>query len=773
MTFIRTFRFAVLTLSCLLTVSCSLMAQNATVYGKIITGEAGTPLAGVTVSSGTKWGTNSAADGTYRLELPAGNHELQFRMLSFATTTQKITLGAGETKMVNINMKDESKLLNTVVISASKFEQRIEEVTVSMEVLKPYLVQNTNATSADQALDQIPGVSIVDGQANIRGGSGWSYGAGSRVQVMVDDMPLLAADAGDAKWSFIPIENMEQAEIIKGASSVLYGSSALNGTINFRTGYPKEKPVTKVTMFQGVYDRCRQTLNDTTYTLDYWNTAPPVNGGFNFFHSQKFEHLDLVTGGNVFYDQGYREGDWEKRERFNANLRYRIPKVDGLSVGVNGNIMHSEGSNYFLWLNCKDGAFKPAPNTTSEYTTLRATVDPYITYVTSSGNSHKFKSRYFLTDNNTNSNQSSRAATHYFEYQYQHHFNGNLTATGGGVYNINNITSDLYLNHKGTNAAIYLQGDFKWKKLNLSGGARAEKYTIDDRNEKWTPVIRLGANYQLTEGTFLRGSFGQGYRFPTVAELFVKTNVGQLNVYPDSLLRSETGWSTELGIMQGFKLGEWKGIVDVAFFQNDYKNMMEFTFAQWGPPTDPFYGFGFSSINIGNTRIRGIETSVAGAGEICSGYTLRVLGGYTFLDPRLLSYDSTWNSKIGDGNILGSDSSNFLKYRFRHTAKFDVELSRKKWMVGMSMRYTSFMVNIDKIFASPIFELAFPGFGVDYYRAHHHHGDVVFDFRSSYQITPEVKAFFIVKNVMNNIYMQRPADMQAPRQFVLQVSLEF
>ena len=87
----------------------------------------------------------------------------------------------------------------------------------------------------DRIIDQVPGVNVVDGQANIRGGSGFSVGAGSRVLVLVDDLPMLAADAGDAKWSFLPTENLAQIEIIKGASSVTYGSSALSGSINIRT----------------------------------------------------------------------------------------------------------------------------------------------------------------------------------------------------------------------------------------------------------------------------------------------------------------------------------------------------------------------------------------------------------------------------------------------------------------------------------------------------------------------------------------------------------
>jgi iron complex outermembrane receptor protein len=135
-------------------------------------------------------------------------------------------------------MADNAKLIETVVVSAGKFEQRIEETTVSVEVIKPTFISNKNTTNIQTAIDQVPGVNITDGQANIRGGSGWSYGAGTRVQVLVDDMPLISGDAGQAQWSLISTENINQVEIIKGASSALYGSSALNGVINIRTAYP-------------------------------------------------------------------------------------------------------------------------------------------------------------------------------------------------------------------------------------------------------------------------------------------------------------------------------------------------------------------------------------------------------------------------------------------------------------------------------------------------------------------------------------------------------
>ena len=97
------------------------------------------------------------------------------------------------------------------------------------------------------------GVDVIENQVNIRGGAGWSYGAGSRVLVLVDDMPMLTADAADAKLDFLPIENCEQIEVLKGAASSLYGSAALNGVVNFRTGYAGLKPKTKVMIYNGMF----------------------------------------------------------------------------------------------------------------------------------------------------------------------------------------------------------------------------------------------------------------------------------------------------------------------------------------------------------------------------------------------------------------------------------------------------------------------------------------------------------------------------------------
>ena len=165
----------------------------------------------------------------------------------------KVELTDGQTVNWNPVMTSAAEALGLVVVSAGRFEQDASEVTVSLEVLKPALVENKATTTLETAIEQTPGVSLVDGEPQIRSGSGFSYGAGSRVMVLVDDLPVLSGDAGRPTWGFLPLENLEQIEVIKGASSVLYGSAALSGVINIRTRYPDARPLTRVSLQHGMY----------------------------------------------------------------------------------------------------------------------------------------------------------------------------------------------------------------------------------------------------------------------------------------------------------------------------------------------------------------------------------------------------------------------------------------------------------------------------------------------------------------------------------------
>ena len=249
-------------------------------------------------------GAVSNMNGEYSLSFNKQQNEnyyLEFSFIGYNTEKKDIDLKNEKTINIDVHLSEESSIIDVVVISAGKFEQKLEEVTVSMDVIKPTLLESKNSVNMENLMNQAPGVSVVDGQANIRGGSGWSYNTGSRVLVMIDDMPFLSGERGTVEWDMIPMENISQIEVIKGASSALFGSSALNGVINIRTEYPKDKPKTIVSLFQGFYDEPRRE------SLHWWGNKPQYFTGISFSHAQYLDNVGLVFGGNIFNDFGYQK----------------------------------------------------------------------------------------------------------------------------------------------------------------------------------------------------------------------------------------------------------------------------------------------------------------------------------------------------------------------------------------------------------------------------------------------------------------------------------
>ena len=159
-------------------------------------------------------------------------------------------------------------------------------------------------------MSKVPGVTILDGQASIRGGGGYSYGVGSRVQLVIDDLPLLTGDLKDIQWSALPMETVEQIEVVKGSSSVLYGSGAMNGVVHVRTGWAKEKPETTFRIYQGIY------TNPKVEEARWWDKSySPVFTGAFFAHRQKVKNVDVVAGAHASSDQTYlQRGHRQQRQ---------------------------------------------------------------------------------------------------------------------------------------------------------------------------------------------------------------------------------------------------------------------------------------------------------------------------------------------------------------------------------------------------------------------------------------------------------------------------
>ena len=789
-----------------------------TVQGRVLD-SANQPVIGAYLTNGVVT-VATDLDGAYTLALKPGAHTLMCSFIGMAKQEFKVELTDGQTVNWNPVMTSAAEALGLVVVSAGRFEQDASEVTVSLEVLKPALVENKATTTLETAIEQTPGVSLVDGEPQIRSGSGFSYGAGSRVMVLVDDLPVLSGDAGRPTWGFLPLENLEQIEVIKGASSVLYGSAALSGVINIRTRYPDARPLTRISLQHGLYSDPQSTEGK------YWEGSLQQSN-LRFLHSQQLGGWDIVVGGNVLGDDGYKGPEifldsltgtldtasmaynplqvnrWgaNSQARFNVNLRRRDTGIEGLKFGLNTNWQKGESLNTLIWERAYDGLYGSTDGAATRTRQLVGTVDPYIEYLSPGGTQHSLRNRWQRLNNQNDNGQSNSSHVFYSEYQIQQRGDAwgldDLVLTGSAVHQLTLGQAELYSGgrpdgvNKARNVSAYLQADQKvGERLNLSAGTRFEHFSINDSTAS-KPVFRAGLNFQAAEATWFRTSVGQGFRFPTIAEKFIRTGVGPLQVYPSNDLRPETAINIEAGLKQGLKVGGFQGFVDVAGFYQQYEDFIEFTFGRWGAPSEPLAGNGFRSLNTGSSRVTGWETSLMGRatwGET----TVDLLAGYTYTNPISLTPDLPYAAILNGTDTLGvltynntsfdiesvpldpdillitSDSvfapaTNLLKYRSQHLVRFDAELRRKNWFVGVSARYQSALQNIDKAWLA--FEQALPeiDWGLQTWLTDHPRQPWVFDARAGVNVSDHHKMSVVVSNVTNAEYSVRPLAIEAPR----------
>lgn len=797
----------------------TLFAQNATLKGTIKDSKSNELLIGVNVSvENSTTGTTSDENGYYELSLEPGSYKVTFSYVGYDDITKQVTLKANQVDVYDIYMGEVQSLLDEVVVTSSKFERKIGEETVSIDIIKPAALEKQNLIVVSDVLKRTSGVTIVDGQANIRGGSGYSYGAGTRVLLLLDDLPILQADAGFPSWDGLPVENIGQIEVIKGAASALYGTSAMNGIINIRTSYPTSKPYMKFSVFGTVSDK----PNSTDYETDpltgqaildangkviktkidkqWWNLdsitlqAPPgglfgkdttikndyrtrpYETGFSLAYREKINKLDVVAGGMFVKSQSHNWGAYTTRARTTINLRYRIN--DKMSFGVNTNLQISKSQTFFLWGGNGIAKYLPSSVTgvPTESRSFRVSVDPYFRYADTKGNSHKVLVRYIRTAIDNSNEQDNANHFAYGEYQYQRKIDKwNFVVTAGAVSSYVYSTAQLFGDtvHTGNNIAGYFQLDKKFfKRLNVSYGFRFESNRIDRQKWETKPVSRVGVNVQAAKYTFVRASFGQGYRFPTIAEKFTETQLGEgFFIYPNRNLTSETGLSAELGIKQGVQLGKYlKAFLDVAGFYTEYKNMMEFNLV-----TNPSFGFQANNV-LSKTRIYGVEASIGGEGKLFGKFPSTLSLGYTYIMPQYANYDEE-NPEYKD-----IAKFNILKYRVQHQFVGVWDVDFKGFTFGITGQYYSFMENVDAIFL-----LLLPSY--DAYRASHlkkgsslddirpkFKGDFIVDLRAGYHFTRDNRDFnfsFLVKNVGNKEYTLRPTLIEPPRSFGFRFDMTF
>jgi outer membrane receptor protein involved in Fe transport len=762
-----------------LSISISGIAQ--TINGTVLDNDH-KPLIGATVIiEETKNGTKTDLNGKYEIKATEGLNNVVIRSTGFNEIHNLISLKKDETKERNFTMESSTVSKEVVVVTGGKYKKKFEEEIVSMEVLKSNIIQNNNG-KINEALNKIPGFTLIGETPSIRGGSGYAQGSASRLLVLLDDMPALSPENAAVRWEMLPTDNLDQIELIKGASSCLYGSSALNGVMNVRTANAKSKPQTTFTGSYGLYDRPSNpnyakfwrtvTPNmDTTYRL-------PSFYNISFADLRKVGQFDISEGANFRLDESHLQYDEKVRFRNNLKIKYRPKNMDRLTISVNNNFLYESGNFFFLWKAFPD-IKKDDLYSTDQINPTKSiyfNIDPIVNFLDKKGNTHTIKNRYmyghYIADGQNNITHST-----YHEYTFNTFIEKlNMHLIAGIAGNFVWTDGIAIKDRKSGNLSEYVQVDKKFfnNRMTFSGGIRFEFFKVDSIQTSYDlpftnipspvrPVVKFGMNFKINEGMFVRASWGQGYRFPTLSELYIRSTAYGFPLFPNNALKPESGWNAELGYKMAYKINsDFVGYFDLAGFYTRYYDMTDFLIGNGAGPNGES---GVKTINVDNAGIYGFEASAIGQGKIKS-IEINYLLGFTLVEPRNLDHNP--NDTIVNPDFRDTEHPFiarvplYLKYRSKYSFKADIECKYNKILFGASAVYNSHIIEADK-------DIRIFVYNIEDYRRIHNAGFVTLDSRLGYQVTDKIQFMINCKNILNSEYTIRPAKIEAPRNFTFTI----
>lgn len=796
------------------------------------------PQAQVMVVGTTGQGAVADMDGNYMLAVERAEVELNFRYLGYEEKTIKVTFAKGEdTKVLNVGLASFATALEAVQIQGTRLERDGKTSIQTMEVVGLESIAKNNVNTLDRALKGVAGLAIVDNEPQMRGGSGFSSGMGSRVMLLLDDMPMLRADAGRPAWNLVSMDDVEQIDVLKGAASVLYGSAAINGAINVHTKYASASPESSVKLYIGFYEKPNGVAIDSHYNYQMnhkefggikkvkdhsWTRGCPIKTGIALNHSRQLaKWWDFNANVDYSYDDGYRLGPGRNpgervepaERRLRASMGNRFHINDRWTLALNANVMYSDNRMYNFWANALDGKYRPFGSedadgkwatTLSHFKDVVVLVDPHLKYVSPKGGVHELDNRYMFSNNNVINitGQDARSQSVYNTYRYRKTFekaadlgltvgaSNQYTYSNGEVFSGNLSAVGSKGSHTADNLAVFakLEKPFlKEKNLKLELGGRLENCFVDSWHEM-SPVFQLGLNYAVTKsGTIFRLSAGQGYRAATIGEKFITTRVGMYGFYPNPDLKSEKSLNMEFGIRQYLKSDVVTGYIDVAAFHQIYWNYIEFFMGPWNKvSTSGAYDlYGFEFFNTGRATITGAEASLGLQFDILENLQIQTQANYMYSLPVCKEpdkiYKETSNKKYMYSKSSSNTEGNILKYRIQHMAKFDFDIKfMKHFSVGMGVQYMSAMKNVDKVFVDLDYNKPNTDAAID---------DMPFfgivEFMREHawgslvldlRASIDIDHFtfsFVVNNLLNAEYSLRPLYIEAPRTYTLQVTYRF
>jgi outer membrane receptor for ferrienterochelin and colicins len=244
----------------ILGLSLSLFAgekTDAMLFGDVkskVTGEH-IPYANIIVK-GTNMGTAADGTGHFKLaNLPVGKCIIIAHAIGYKSQEKEVVMERGKAVNLFFDLDEDVLEMEQVVITGTRTKHYVKDVPVRTEVITIAEIENKNALSLYEALENMPGIRVENQCQYCNFTMVRMQGLGAEhTQILINGQPTYSGLAGVYGLQQIGTADIDRIEVVKGAGSALYGSSAVAGAINIVTKEPSYEPSTTVGMQFGKYN---------------------------------------------------------------------------------------------------------------------------------------------------------------------------------------------------------------------------------------------------------------------------------------------------------------------------------------------------------------------------------------------------------------------------------------------------------------------------------------------------------------------------------------
>ncbi len=681
------------------------------IQGRVIDTETRAPVAGVSVVlTGTSLGALTNAGGRYVVPIvPPGVYELTAAMMGYEADTDSAQVQAGQTAVVDFELRQQPIEMQGIVVTGTRTPHYVKDAPVRTEVITSQRIEEKAAPDLYGALQGLPGIRIEQRCSACNYSTVRMQGLESgHTQVLIDGQPVYSDLAAVYGLQQVPTNNIERIEVVKGAGSALYGSSAIAGVINIITKSATDEPRVDVSSSFGTAGTnaysmiASRSFGDVGAVLNAQkNTGDGIDENGDGL-TDRVESDNLALGVHLDWDQvlgndhltvhgrtldeDRRGGDlatWDnafaasaehiQTNRYEAGLRYT--KTFANAVAVTLDVSHASHGR-----TATNDAFRSdyeavhgSPPGLDEMAPYRADEDTWVVDANASrpvGGMHHVLGGFQYTYNELNETgkyMSVDPANPGYGRPYMSRARKHAVGMAAFVQDEWHLTgaAELVL---GARYDLHSSGDEFGEVGEVASGEGLE---LQYDEHAFSP--RLALRLTATENLVLRGSVGTGFRVPYGFSEEMHLCSGSPRVYKPLELRPEKSISFNVS-------GEYRSqrlVVDANLFRTNLRNKIGFTSA--GEHAQRL-GYTYEWQNIAEAYTQGLELGIQTA--VGKDLTLDLSGAY--IDARYSQARPDWLEAHPDY----AEDSKYLPRTPLTTAGLGVTYTPGPWNLNVSANYT-------------------------------------------------------------------------------------